>query len=330
MLAKKIMAFVLVAALAFSSWGCAAKQETAPMRVAALKGPTGLGMVKLMDDSSGDKGTGSYEFSLVSDPNEIVSKISNGEIDAAAVPSNLAATLYNKTEGKVQLAALNTLGVLYVLTGKDQQVSSIGDLKGKTVGASGQGSIPEYALNYILNANGLDPAKDVTLDYKAEHTELASLMIAGKMDLCVLPEPFVTQVLAKNPDVKVALSVTEEWDKAVEQTGDGKSVLTMGCLIVRKEFAEKNQEAFNTFQEEYKASVDYVNGQPAEAAKLSEKFDIMPAAVAEKAIPNCNIVFEAGEQMKSETENFLLILFKANPKSVGGKMPGEDFYYLGK
>ena len=299
-----------------------AAKEKATIKVAALKGPTGLGMLKLMSDNDAKTAANNYQFSLVSAPDEIVAKISSGEIDVAAAPTNLAATLYNKTSGKVQLAALNTLGVLSIVS-NGETISSIKDLKGKTIVTSGQGAIPEYALNYILKQNGLEVGKDVKVEYKAEHSEVATLVISGKAKIVMLPEPFVTQVTTKNKAVKVALDITKEWDKVV----NSKSVLTMGCLIVRKDFAEKNKDAFNKFLEEYKASADYTNANVEAAAALSEKYDIMPAAVAKKAIPNCHIVYIDGTELKSKTADFLNVLFKANPKSVGGKMPGEDFYY---
>lgn len=296
--------------------------EKTTIKLATLKGPTGLGMLKLMSDNDAKTAANNYAFTLVASPDEIVSKISTGEIDAAAVPTNLAATLYNKTDGKVQLAAINTLGVLSLLT-SDATIKSVKDLKGKTIYASGQGSTPEYALNYIFKENGLEVGKDVKVQYVAEHAELATLVIAGKAAIAVLPEPFVTQVMSKNKSVKIGLNITEEWNKVA---GD-KSVLTMGCLIVRKDFAEKSREAFNAFLDEYKKSADYTTSNVEQAAALSEKYDIMPAAVAQKAIPNCNIVYIDGADMKAKIPDFLNILFKANPKSVGGKLPGDDFYY---
>ncbi len=299
-----------------------APTEKATIKLAALKGPTGLGMLKLMSDNDAKTAANNYEISLVGSPDEIVSKISTGEIDVAAVPTNLAATLYNKTNGNVQLAAINTLGVLSLLT-DGEKITSVKDLKGKTVYASGQGSTPEYALNYILKQNGLEVGKDVKVQYVTEHAELATLMISGKVTTAVLPEPFVTQVMVKNKDVKIALNITEEWNKVA---GD-KSVLTMGCLIVRKDFAEKNKAAFNAFLDEYKASTEYTNTDVKQAAGLSEKYGIMPAAIAQKAIPNSNIVYIDGAEMKAKIPEFLNVLFQANPKSVGGKMPGDDFYY---
>lgn len=299
-----------------------AQAQKTQMKIAALKGPTGLGMVKLMSDSEAKSTSNEYTFTLASAPDEVVAKLSSGEVDVAAVPTNLAATLYNKTSGKIQLAALNTLGVLSVVT-NGETVSSLQDLKGKTVYSSGQGAMPEYVLNYILKQNGLEVGKDVTVEYAAEHAELAAKVISGEAKIAVLPEPFVTQVTTKNKDVKVALNLTQEWDKAVQN----KSVLTMGSLVVRKEFAEKNKEAFDAFLKEYKASAEYANSNVKDTAALSEKYDIMPAAVAEKAIPNCNIVYVDGADLKTKTPDFLKVLFDANPKSIGGKLPGEDFYY---
>lgn len=345
---NRIGALLLSAALLVSAGGCAGGQpssseasssgasSSAPssagsssaagkttVRVVGLKGPTGLSMVKLMSDSDAGAAAGTYEFSLVSSPDEIVAKLSGGEADLAAAPTNLAATLYNKTNKGVKLAAVTTLGVLYVVTAGGAKVGSIADLKGKTVYSSGQGATPEYALDYILKQNGLTPGKDVKVEYKAEHAELASLIIAGKAQIAVLPEPFVTQVLAKKSDAKVALDLTDEWNKAAEN----KSVLTMGCLIVSKKFAEQNKEALDTFLTEYKASAEYANSSVKETAALSEKYGIMPAAVAEKAIPNCAIVYLDGAEMKEKVPEFLNVLYQANPKSVGGKLPEDDFYY---
>lgn len=346
-LSRRMTAFALAAALLLTTTACSSSEGSASssasgtksssaesleengktartvIRIAGLKGPTGLSMVKLMSDSKAGASSEDDRFTLVSSPDEIVAKISSGEVDVAAAPTNLAATLYNKTDGGVQLAAVTTLGVLYVVTAGGENVGSVSDLKGKTVYSSGQGATPEYALNYILRQNGLEPGKDVQLEYKSEHAELASLVIAGKAKIAVLPEPFVTQVLKKNSSAKVALDLTQEWKKAA---GD-KSVLTMGCLIVRKKFAEENKDAFDSFLKDYKASAEYTNSNVEQAAKLSQEFGIMDSSIAEKAIPNCAIVYLDGTEMKEKIPEFLKILYQANPKSVGGKLPADDFYY---
>lgn len=343
---KQIAALALAGALMLSAVGCsnggnstesvssnaasssasAAQASSAAaktnIRIVGLKGPTGLSMVKLMSDSEAKKTAGNYTFTLVSSADEAVSKIVSGEADTAAVPTNLAAVLYNKTKGKVQLAAVTTLGVLSIVT-NGENIKSIKDLKGKTVVSSGQGAIPEYAFNYILKQNGLEPGKDVKIEYKAQHAEVATAVIAGKVKIAVLPEPFVTQVTVKNKNIKVALNMTDEWKKATKDA----SILTMGALIVQKNFAEKNKGAFNTFLDEYKASAQYSNSNVADAAKLSEKYGIMASAVAKKAIPNCSIVYLDGDEMKTKVPDFLKILYQANPKSVGGTLPGDDLYY---
>lgn len=344
-LSKRIATLILAASLLFTTTACSSSgtafssstgsSSAAPsaeessradktiIHVAGLKGPTGLSMVKLMSDGKAGTASEDDQFTLVSSPDEIVAKISSGEVDVAAAPTNLAATLYQKTNGGVQLAAVTTLGVLYVVTTGGETIGNISDLKGKTVYASGQGATPEYALNYILRQNGLEPGKDVQVEYKSEHAELASLVIAGKAKIAVLPEPFVTQVLMKNSSAKVALDLTQEWKKAA---GD-KSVLTMGCLIVRKKFAEENKAALDSFLKDYKASAEYTNSNVEQAAKLSQEFGIMDSSIAEKAIPNCAIVYLDGTEMKEKIPEFLKVLYQANPKSVGGKLPADDFYY---
>lgn len=300
--------------------------EKITINVAGLKGPTAMGMVKLMEDAEAETTTNTYKFTLAGAPDELTGKIVQGEFDIACVPTNLAATLYKKTEGKVQLAALNTLGVLYIVE-NGETIQSVEDLRGKTIWATGAGATPEFALNYILEQNGLTVGTDVTVEYKTEHAELAQALAADQAQIALLPQPFVTSVLTQNDTVRVALDLTAEWDKAT----DGASSLTMGCVIVQKQFAEENPEALKAFMDEYAASVTYVNDAAnlEAAAALCEKFDIIKAAVAQKALPACNIVFVTGEEMKSTTAGFLEVLFNANPASVGGVLPDDGFYYLG-
>lgn len=339
---KTAVAAVLAVVFVLGLFGCASspaqdEDNTTPsqeqvqgvqMKVAALKGPTGIGMVKLMEDNEAGGTVNQYTFQIASAPDEIVAAVSSGEVQVAAVPVNLASTLYNKTSGKVQVAAVNTLGVLYVLE-NGSAIQSVADLKGKTIYASGQGATPEYVLNYILSSNGIDPKKDVTIVYKADHAELATLMAAGKADICLLPEPNVTTVLAQNKNVRIALDMTKEWDSASRKNGKSGD-LSMGCIIVNKAFAEQNKAAFNQFMEEYKASVAYVTNEANldTAAKMTQARGIIPKAeVAKQAIPKCNIVFIEGEAMKTNMQANLQILFEANPKSVGGAMPDDNFYY---
>lgn len=315
---KKMIAMMLALVMTLSLAACAQAEDA--VRVWALKGPTGIGLVKVMNDNNGD-----YEFTLAGAPDEIVAAIASGTADIAAAPTNLAATLYNKTQGGVQIMALNTLGVLHILT-TDETIDSIDDLKGRTVYATGQGSTPEYVLNYILAANGLKD--EVTVEYKAEHAELATLAATGDVEIAMLPEPHVTSVLNQNKSFRIALDVTAEFEQAAALRGENIA-LSMGSVIVRREFAEKNPEKVAAFMEQYAQSVLFVNENVAEAAQMVQDQGIMPkAAVAQKAIPNCHIVFITGEEMKTQIAPFFSLLYEANPKSVGGALPGDDFYYL--
>ena len=298
--------------------------EKVDINLAALSGPTALGMLDLLEKNENGEAANNYNVTIATTPDEVTGKIISGELDIAAVPTNVASTLYNKTEGQVQIAALNTMGVLYVLETGDT-IQSVADLAGKTIYATGQGSTPEYALNLVLEKNGLTPGEDVEIVFAADNAEIAPLLASGEAQVALLPQPFVTSVLTQNENVRVALDLTEEWDKAV----NGESGLTMGCVVVRKEFAEQNKEALDRFLDEYKQSVETVTSEEglAHAAELAEHYNIIKAAVAEKAIPECNIVFVEGDEMQQIAGGFLQVLYDANPQAVGGQLPNDDFYY---
>lgn len=351
---KKIAILVFSLALALPGYGCAWRQtspqpsapdkvssipqQSAPaesepelsapveksfVRVGALKGPSSLGMLELMDKNDKAEAANVYTFTVEGAPADVQTKFLNDELDIIAVPTNLASVLYNKTGKDVSVIAVNTLGVLYVLT-NGEDISSVKDLEGKTIYATGQGATPQYVLEYILQQNGLNPEKTVTIEYKAEHAELAALMAAGQVNLAMLPQPFVTTVITKNPDVKISLDLNEEWRKA---SGGGE--LTMTCIVASKAFLRDNGQAVEKFLKEYKQSTDYVNSNVDEAAALSQKYDIVPEAVAKLAIPKCGIVFIDGDGMKTSVGPFLEVLFAANPAAVGGALPDDAFYYSG-
>ncbi|RPF47458.1 NitT/TauT family transport system substrate-binding protein [Hydrogenoanaerobacterium saccharovorans] len=303
-----------------------ASAEKIDVKIAALKGPTAMGMVKLMDDTANGKTANNYVFTLAGAPDELVGSIIKGEYDIAAVPTNLSATLYNKTQGKVKLAALNTMGVLYVVE-NGNTIQSIADLKGKTIYSTGKGATPEFALNYVLEKNGLKVGTDVTVEYKTEHTELANMLAAGQAEIALLPQPFVTSVLMQNEKVRIALDLTKEWDTATK----GESGLTMGCIVVQQKFMDEHPDALKAFLEEYKTSAAFITDSANldAAAELVVKQNIIPKLpMAKKAIPQCSIVYVEGDEMKKIASGFLKVLFDANPQSVGGKLPDENFYYI--
>ena len=327
---KKLAVFLAALLVATGLTACGQKEEVSSepavtAKVAALKGPTSMGMVKMMADQK-DAKEKNYEFTIGSSPDEIAPKFLKGEFDIVALPSNLASILYNKSQGKVQVLAINTLGILYLMENGDT-VKSIEDLKGKTVYSSGKGAVPEYAFNYILKANGLNPDIDLRVEYKSEHTEALAALLNDKSGLAVLPQPFATVASLKNKDLRTALDLSKEWDKASK---NAKSTMITGVVVVNKDFAAKYPEKIKKFMADYKASIDYTNTNVDDAAKLIEENNIVPAAVAKKAIPQCNITYIDGSDMKDKLSGYLQVLFEANPKSIGGKMPADDFYYVQK
>lgn len=290
--------------------------------VAALKGPTAIGMVRVMEDAKNGLTANNYNFTIAGTADELTAGIIKGDIQIAAVPCNLASVLYNRTEGAVQLAAINTTSVLYIVETGDQ-VQSVEDLEGKTIYSTGKGTTPEYTLEYLLRAAGIDPQKDVAIEYKSEAAEVAALLAESDDAVAMLPQPYVTVAMAQNEKLRIALDIAEEWER---YTDDGSSVVT-GVLLVNRAFAEEDKEAVDAFLEEYAASARYVVENVEAAAQLVEEYDIVKAAVAAKAIPYCNIVFLEGEEMQVKVDGYLKALYGQEPSSIGGTMPGEGFYY---
>lgn len=299
--------------------------EKTKVNVYGLKGPTGIGLVNLW--KAGEDGTAlnDYTMAALASPEDAVAKISNKEADIAAIPTNLAATLYQKTSGAIQVLAVNTLGVLHIVE-NGSTIQKVADLKGKTIYSTGQGANPEYVLNYVLRENGLDPEKDVTVKFVTENDELATLLATGDAQVAMVPEPVVTTALTKNADLRVALDMTKEWEAVA---GD-ESALMMGCVVARTEFIEQNPQAVKDFLTEYKASIEKAQSDIDGTAALCETYGIIPkAAVAKQAIPRCNLTYVDGADMKTQLGGYLKVLFDADPKSVGGTMPDDSFYYLG-
>lgn len=296
------------------------------VNVMALKGPTAMGMVPFMDEADqGQIVDMDYHFEIAASPDEVTPSIVQGKADIAAVPANLASVLYQKTDGGVQVLTINTLGVLY-LVDNGGQIQDISDLKGKTIYASGKGATPEYALNYILKENGLTPGKDVQIEWKSEHTECVAALVKEENAVALLPQPFVTTAQSKNPNLHVALDLTEEWDKIQEKNG-GNSTLVTGVTIARTEFIQEHPDIIKDFLERYQESVNEVNDNTEKAAELIGNYDIVPEEIAKKALPECNIVYITGEEMKEKLSGYLEVLEEEEPQAVGGTLPEEEFYY---
>lgn len=310
-----------------------AKEEPAPapetpaeepagetVRFGILKGPTGIGAVKLLQDNASGESVNSYEVTVAAEATEIVSMIAAGQLDIAAVPTNAAAALYNKTQGAIRILALNTAGVLYILEQGDT-VHSMADLKGKTIYSVGQGANPEYVLRHLLAENGLKDGENVTLEF-LDSAELTTKAAAGEIEVCMLPVPAVTTVLMKNSNMRSALNLSEEWDKL-----NNGSTLTMGCVIAPASYVQDHPEAVAEFLKEYEASIRFVLDDPVAGAAYCEQFEIVPnSKVAEKAIPDANLIFISGAGIRPAIEGYYKVLFDSDPKSIGGALPSDDFY----
>ncbi len=320
---KKALSLILALVLALTTlslFSCG-KEEPVDVRVFALKGPTGMGMAQLMEVNELGNAKNNYTFTIASSPDEVSAEIIKGNYDIAAVPTNLASVLYNKTEGEIRIAAVNTLGVLYILE-NGNTIGSLADLEGKHIYATGQASTPEYVLDYILKANNIN----CEVTYLTDHSELATLMVSGDAEIGMLPVPNATTVLMQS-EARIAINVTEEWEKAAALNGDD-GALYQGCIIINPDFIEAHPDAVEEFLEEYAASVKFINENAETASTYIEKFGIIPkSAIAKAAIPNANIVCITGDEMASGLMGFFEVLYGSNPKSVGGKLPAEDIFY---
>ena len=309
-----LLALLLVLSLSVPAVASAASAE--PVRVFTLNGTTGFGLAGLIAENKDGGASQEYSFSVETDASNVTAALVNGDCDI-----NAAAALYNKTEGKVQVIALNTLGVLYVVTDGSVEVSSIKDLEGQTVYAPAQN--PSFLFQALCDANGVK----VTVDNSfAQPAELNTAVTAGKVAIAVLPEPLLTVACSQNKDLKVVLDLTEEWDKVFTPGS-----LVQGCAVVRTAFAEEHPDAVAAFLKDYEASVQLLTDDVKTAAQCIEDAGIFQkAAVAEKAIPRCNICFITGEEMETQLAAFYDILKSAAPQSIGGEVPGSDFYFIVK
>lgn len=295
--------------------------EGMEINIAGMKGPTTMGLVSMLDKSAKGETENTYNFTMAGAADEITPKLVQGELDIAAVPANLASVLFNNTQGKVQVIAINNLGVLYVVE-QGETIKSFADLKGKTIYSTGKGTTPEYALNYLLSQNGVDPANDVTIEWKSEATEIVAVLKQDPTAIAVLPQPFVTVAQTQVEGLNVALSFNDEWIAL-----DNGSKLVTGVIVARTDFINEHPDHVNLFLDEFKASVEAINADVETGAALVESFDIVKAPIAKKAIPNCNIQFMEGAEMKEAVSGYLQTLFDQNPKAVGGAMPTDEFYY---
>lgn len=340
---KILIAMTLVLAMVLSLAACGSKsdaQQTSeptptpapevtldtetPVNIMVLNGTTGFGMAKLISDAAAGEAALNYNISVETDASNVTAALINGTTDIAALPTNAASVVYNKTEGAVQLLALNTRGVLYLVTDGSVTVESFEDLKGQTVYVPAQN--PTFVFQYLCEQNGLTVGEDVTIDNAyAQPADLRTAVAAGEVSVAVLPEPMLTMARSGNENLVTAMDLTAEWDKVAPEGS-----LVQGCVVVRAEFAAEHPNEVAKFLEEYGASIEFLSGDAETVGAVIEESGVFAkGAVAAKALPNCNVCFITGEEMKAAMADFLQIMYETAPASIGGEIPGDDFYYIG-
>lgn len=330
---KQLMGKVTAVALSLAMTGALltgcgsnkASEEKITVKVGALKGATTLGLLPLQDKAANGGANENYEFSMMTAADELLPLMIKGELDIALLPSNVASVLYQKTNGGVTVIDINTLGVLYMVSG-DSSIGSVADLAGKTIYLTGKGTTPDYVLHYILNGNRIDADQDCTLEYRSEATEVAALLAENSDAIGLLPQPFVTAACAQNDALSVIMDMNAEWEKL---QGENGSRLVTGVTVVRNEFLQEHENAVAAFMEEHKASAESMNTDVENGAKLAVASEIIAKEpIALKAIPKCNITYIDGNEMKQALSGYLQVLYEQNPESVGGALPQDDFYYI--
>ena len=299
------------------------EEETTAIRIAAMRGPTALGLLHLMEQQELGNTRNDYSFTILSMPDYLPPLLVRGEVDIAALPGNLASILYNQLDGDIQVLAIVTLGVLHIVdtTG---EINSIADLAGRTIFVSGEGATPEFALNYVLMQNGLTPHVDVDIQFRVEHTEIAAMLSAGTAQIALLPEPFISTVLNQVDELRIALDLTEEWNRVQPDFG-----LIMSVVIGRRSFLEENPDAIAILLQDYAASIQFVTSNIPQAAQLAAQFEIIPnPAIAEAALPRTHITFISGQQMKQNLMGFYGVLYSQSTRSIGGRLPDENFFFI--
>ena len=307
-----------------SADGAAASEdgERVAIRLGGLKGPTSMGLVKMLDDCENGLTRNEYEFTMGASADELTPSILQGELDILAVPVNLGAVLYNNSDKGMRMMVASMLGAIYVMEKDGEEVNSIEDLAGKTLYTVGKGSTPEYLLSYLLDQHGLKIDEDVMVEWREDPTEIVGLLSAGTASVCMLPQPFVTVAQGQVENLRIALDMNEQWNNL----DNGTQLITAG-FIARKDFIDEHPQQAADFIQDAAESTDWVNNNVADAAQLVEKYDIVKATIAEASIPKCNIVCITGEEMKKDTQAYFQVLYDQNPDAVGGAMPEDDFYY---
>lgn len=322
---KKVLTLAATVALTLGLLaGCGQQEEPTTVRIGGLKGPTSMGLVFLQEQAENGQAKQAYEFTMAAAADELLPLMIKGELDIALIPANVASVLYGKTEGGISVLNINTLGVLYMVSG-DDSIDSMESLRGRTIYLTGKGTTPDYVLQYLLTSNGID-VSECTLEYRSEATEVAALLAEQPQAIGLLPQPFVTVACAQNEELKVVLDMNEQWNLV---QGEGGSSMVTGVTVVRNDFLQEHPEAVAAFMTEHAASVQAIQEDPDKGAELVVAAGIIAKEpIARKAIPQCNITCIDGENMRQALSGYLQVLYDLDPQAVGGALPEESFYYI--
>ncbi|MDR2908296.1 MAG: ABC transporter substrate-binding protein, partial [Oscillospiraceae bacterium] len=324
---KRALCYITATVLLLSLLaGCGPAEENAAepaaVNVGGILGPTGMALVHLRERSEAGEEGYNYNVTFEPAPDVVQARLMSGEIDIGALPTNMASVVFNRTGGDIRILAVSRLNILYILTAPGVEISSVADLRGKTLFTAGQGATQEYVLDYLLRESGLDPAADLTVEYKSEHAEVVALLLDGKCDAALLPQPHVTSAMKQNPGLKMAIDINEEWKRL-----NADVELAMSCIVARKDFLEENPAAGGDFLKHYAESAAFPADNPEEAAALMGEYGVIPEAVALEAIPHSGLACVTGDEMKAAVKEYLEILYRQNPQSAGGSLPDDGIFY---
>ncbi len=327
---KKLISLILLFSLLGTLFACTPTEEpdNTTVRLAGMTGPTSMGLVKLAEDNAAGTTENTYDIKTTyTKADEILPKLLQGELDMAALPANVAATLYKNSNEQITVLAINTLGVVNIVE-KGESITSLADLAGKTIYAVGKGTTPEMGLRYLLAQNGVD-FDSLTVEWKNSPNEILPLLKTAENAIAMIPQPVATAATKQVEGLRIALDLNDEWNKL-----DNGSQFVTGVLVARRAFVNEHPTVVAKFLEEYETSVNFAKTNVKETAPLITKYGIMDAktnlAVIEAALPKCNLTFIAGDEMKTVLSGYLQTLFDQNPAAVGGEMPSDGFYYIAK
>jgi NitT/TauT family transport system substrate-binding protein len=294
-------------------------QSLPPVTVYGLKGPSGVGMIQLFENPP-QYPEAAITVEALAQPDLMAARFISGSAKVGILPPNMAAKLAG-AGARIQIAAVLGTGMLSLLT-SDPDVRRIEDLRGKTLSAAGQGATPEYVFRRILRSKGINPDRDLRINFSLAYPEIARSLISGRIDTALIPEPFATMARAGKPDLREAADIQQEWVRA-----GGRGNYPMTALVVDAGFAASQPLMLKTILQGFKDSAAWVTANPDKAGVLVEKHGLgIRAQIARAAIPRSNYVFIPALEARASLEALYQAFLEFSPAAIGGRLPGDGFY----